>query len=56
MKTFHFLNKVRSHLVTIFPMAPLTPKSDLLCTLIVVFVALILSTNNVCVVTIYCTQ
>ena len=27
MKTFHFPNKIRSHLVTIAPMAPLTPKS-----------------------------
>ena len=27
MKTIHYLNKIRSHLVTIIPMAPFTPKS-----------------------------
>ena len=27
MKTIHYPNKVRSHLVTIVPMAPFTPKS-----------------------------
>ena len=29
MKTIHYLNKIRSHLVTIVPMAPFTPKSIL---------------------------
>ena len=29
MKTIHYLNKIRSHLVTIVPMAPFTPKSAL---------------------------
>ena len=29
MKTIHYLNKIRSHLVTIVPMAPFTPKSTL---------------------------
>ena len=28
MKTIHFQNKKRSHLVTIVPMAPFTPKSN----------------------------
>ena len=27
MKTIHYPNKIRSHLVTIVPMAPFTPKS-----------------------------
>ena len=27
MKTIHYPNKIRSHLVTIIPMAPFTPKS-----------------------------
>ena len=27
MKTIHYPNKIRSHLVTIAPMAPFTPKS-----------------------------
>ena len=27
MKTIHYLNTIRSHLVTIVPMAPFTPKS-----------------------------
>ena len=27
MKTIHYLNKIRFHLVTIAPMAPMTPKS-----------------------------
>ena len=27
MKTMHYPNKIRSHLVTIVPMAPFTPKS-----------------------------
>ena len=27
MKTMHYPNKIRSHLVIIAPMAPLTPKS-----------------------------
>ena len=27
MKTIHHLNKIRSHLVTIAPMTPFTPKS-----------------------------
>ena len=27
IKTIHFPNKIRSHLVTIVPMAPFTPKS-----------------------------
>ena len=26
MKTIYYLNKIRSHLVTIVPMAPFTPK------------------------------
>ena len=42
-KTTHYQNKMRSHLVTIVPMAPFAPKS-------------VLTTTTLFIVTIYCTQ